>query len=279
MSEPMWRYHNLSVVPNVAPHQPVNTDLIDSGRVWNAKNVLMARYTTDFDCAGPRPWWYSIKDTPVNLDEMKAKKRYRVNVGLKNAEVKKINPAEYGKELYRCFCAAVTSYGDDADSFDEEGFIRRLEKDTCEYYAAFIKETGELAAYSRNRVFDDCVSFHTIKFLPQYMKHEISAALFYTMIYDYINLQGKRYVYDGERSIFHGTNIQNYLESVFDFRKAYCTLHIVYKKPVGTIVRMIYPFRKLIALFKNNSFFAKVNAVLVMEEAVRQQKLCQEAEK
>lgn len=104
------------------------------------------------------------------------------------------------------------------------------------------------------------------------MKYEISAALFYTMIYDYINLQGKRYVYDGERSVLHNTNIQNYLESVFDFRKAYCRLHVVYKKPIGTIVKIIYPLRKLFAYFRKNKFAARINAVLILEDTVRKQK-------
>ena len=201
--------------------------------LWKArKGILLARYTTDFDCAGPCPWWFSIKDTPILLDEMKAKKRYRVSTGLKNAEVKKINPLDYGKQLYRCFRAASDGYGGYLESIDEKGFVERLKKDNSEYYAAFLKETGELVAYSRNRVFSECVNFHTVKFIPEYMKYEISAALFYTMIYDYINLQGKRYVYDGERSVLHNTNIQNYLESVFDFRKVYCRLHVVYKKTI-----------------------------------------------
>lgn len=152
MSGPTWRYHNFSVVPSCAPHEEVNTALIENGMLWKArKGILLARYTTDFDCAGPCPWWFSIKDTPILLDEMKAKKRYRVSTGLKNAEVKKIIPLDYGKQLYRCFRAASDGYGGYLESIDEKGFVERLKKDNSEYYAAFLKETGELVAYSRNR--------------------------------------------------------------------------------------------------------------------------------
>lgn len=73
------------------------------------------------------------------------------------------------------------------------------------------------------------------------------------------------YIVDGERNILHETAFQNYLEKYFGFRKAYCKLHIQYRRGVGVIVRILFPFRKLIGRMNFNK--AKlVSGVLRMEE-------------
>ena len=54
------------------------------------------------------------------------------------------------------------------------------------------------------------------------------------------------YVVNGSRSIYHETNVQEYYQERFDFRKAYCKLNIKYRTGLGLIIKWLYPFRKLI---------------------------------
>ena len=78
-----------------------------------------------------------------------------------------------------------------------------------------------------------------------------------------------KYICDGARSISHETNFQDYLEKYFGFRKAYCKLHIAYNPRVKWIVKMLFPFRKMLHRFDQIGFVHQINSVLYMEELCR----------
>lgn len=270
-----WKYYKHALIPTCAPHEKINNDISFDKKFWKSnKGILFARYTTDFDYGKETQWWYCIKDTPINLEDMKAKKRYEITRGLKNFDVKKIDPVKYGEQLFICFNKAAERYqGYSNSNRDKERFVEGIKKEKSkEYYAAFHKESGILAGYAVNTVYDDHVDFSIAKFDVDYINERVSAAIIYTILYEYINVQGKRYVCDGERCINHKTNIQNHLENLFGFRKAYCKLHIVYRPIMELIVKTIYPFRKLLLLLDNVNVFQNINSVLKMEEIVRKQK-------
>lgn len=272
MNKNHWKYYNHSIVSTCAPHEEPDIKQIDNGDIWDIdKKALFVRFTSNFEHTSSQQWWYCIKDTPINLELIGSNQRYKINKGLKYVEIKKIMCLEYAEELFNCFQKATQRYKCYSNRYSKEDFLKDLETDSLEYYGAFFKETGELVAYSKNIVKEDYVDFSVIKFIPQYMKYQISAALIYTMIYDYINIQKKKYVCDGERCIRHKTNIQDYLMRMFGFRKAYCELNLLYRKPVEIIVKLIYPFRRIFFKFDKFKLVADVSAILKMEEIVRQQ--------
>ena len=43
-----------------------------------------------------------------------------------------------------------------------------------------------------------------------------------------------------------------------------------YKKGVGAVVKILYPFRKVLIKFDENSMVHKINGVLKMEEIIRE---------
>lgn len=96
-----WQYYNHAAVPTTAPHETPDISSITNDNIWKIKGgtPLLARWTTDFDCSYETNWWYVIKDTPFNISELKAKRRYEINKGIKNFEVKQIDPCEF-KEDY-----------------------------------------------------------------------------------------------------------------------------------------------------------------------------------
>lgn len=74
-----------------APHEKVNLKPIGDGSIWKLQEkVLLARWTSEFDCSYETNWWYIIKDTPFDIANMKAKRRYEINKGLKNFDVLEI---------------------------------------------------------------------------------------------------------------------------------------------------------------------------------------------
>lgn len=271
-----WKFYNYAIIPTTPPHINPNATAIEDGSVWGvSKNkTLLVRWTTDFDCGFETEWWYCIKDDGIDVASLKKKRRYEINSGLKNFDVRKISSMEYAEQIYKVYAETVQSYVNGGSVTAKEIFIAQCieheNNNQIEYYGAFDKQDGELAAYALNHVFDDFVNFTTMKFLPNYLSKKVSAALVYTMLFDYINVQDKKYVNDGERSIRHTTNFQDYLIKYFGFRKAYCKLHVRYKPSVRMAIGLLYPMRKIIKNFaKVNTVINNVSGLLEMESIRR----------
>ena len=115
---------------------------------------------------------------------------------------------------------------------------------TCENYDfwAVYDLEGVLIAYSQNLIENNSINYSTIKFHPKYLKLYPSYALFFEMNQYYLNENNFLYVNDGARSISHDTNIQTFLIDKFIFRKAYCKLHIVYRRDIALAVKVLYLF-------------------------------------
>ena len=263
-----WKKYNGALVPETPPHIAPTPQDVETAKKMGGYRFIS--YVTDFDCAEETPWWYVIKDTPLIPEELPAKKRYKITRGLRFADVRKIDPKEHGAALYRCFVKAQARYEAFQSEVTEEGFLKGLQNDDAEYYAAFFRESGELIAYAKNVVYEDCLSLSVMKLDPDYLKYETSAALVYQIVEDYVNRGPYKYVSDGQRAIRHKTNIQDYLEHNFGFRKAYCRLHMVYSGKMKWIVKLLYPFRRWVEkLAGDRVFLNNVASVLKMEEIQR----------
>lgn len=175
----------------------------------------------------------------------------------------------YAEQLYFVYTAAFQNYKKAGKASSKESFITQChnhENDShIEYYGAFLKGNDELVGYSLNYVFEDWVDLSTLKFSPQYLSEQVSAALIYVMLCDYLNTQHKKYVSDGERSIRHVTNFQDYLIRYFGFRRAYCKLNIKYSPIIGLAVNVLYPLRLIISKLNTGAVINNIAALLDME--------------
>lgn len=98
----------------------------------------------------------------------------------------------------------------------------------------------------------------------------INAAIINKILKDHEGfLKAGGYICDGARSIQHETAFQDYLEKYFEFRKAYCKLHIVYKPVIKMVVGVIYPLRRVLRKLDGINAIRKINALLRMEEINR----------
>ena len=274
-----WKYYKHAVVPDVAPDVNVDTSCIESGEVWKCKDgeVILARWTTDFDCGYETNWWYEIKDTVFDINSLPSKKRYKINRGHKHFDVRLIDPKEYKQDIYDVQVDAYKDYPAKYRPFvDKDKVYAIIDNDwkraNVKIYAAFEKESGRMAGYIQLDLSGNCIESIAQKAKPEFEKFQVNYAMLHKVIEDHNESISKGcYICVGARNIQHETAFQQFVEEIFDFRKAYCKLHVEYNPKYKWIIKLIYPFRRIIKCFDDIGIVHKVNGILAMEEIVRTQ--------
>ncbi len=272
----LWNDYNRALIPDLAPHEQVDLTPIENKSIWKRKTKpLLARWTSDFDCGKESVWWYVIKDTPLDLSSLKAKRRYEIRKGLKNFEGRRIDPGEYKEELFFVQKEALQAYPEKyRPKVEKESFDREVDGwKSLMVWGVFCRESGALCGYAYIRARGRCYFLPVLKTVPRYEKLGVNAALLYQILSDLEDVLDRGiYLCDGARSIYHETAFQDYLEKYFGFRKAYCKLHVAYRPGMGWLIRVLYRFRHLFFLLDGIGFVHRINGVLKMEELVRKQK-------
>ena len=236
-----WIYQSNSIISDNYPHEPVG--VIPKVELFtNYKKALFIRYTTDFDCEETQ-FWYCIKDSDFDINNIKAKRRYEINKGLKNFRTERINPIQYSEEIYRVYCDSLKGYKKGTfKKIPKEIFIQSLiensekGKDYVNFFGVFEIETNKMCGYSDVYKRGKYIPISSLKTIPEYERKGVTFSLVHGII-DFFK---------------DDTNFQDFLIKYFDFRKAYCRLHIEYRKPVKYIVKVLFPFRKVIKNIQNN---------------------------
>ena len=274
-----WKYYNHAAIPSVPPYKIPNFLPLENKSIWRIgkkKRVFLARWVTDWDCDYETNWWYIIKDAQFDISKLKAKRRYEINKGVKNFEVKEINPYEYKEELYAVQIAAFSAYpAKYRPRIKRENFMAEIDKwNQYTILGVFARVTKELVGYALlSKKTSDYVEFNVLKVDPKYEKQGCNAALVEGVL-RYFNdfLLDGGFISDGARNINHETGFQDYLEKYFGFRKAYCHLHITYNPQIKWLIKVLFPLRKILRKFDFFSIIHQVNAILKMEELIRGKK-------
>lgn len=270
-----WKYYNHAAIPTTAPHEIPDITPITDGNIWKigGGTPLLARWTTAFDCGYETNWWYVIKDTPFDISALKAKRRYEINKGIRNFDVKEIDPENYAEELCNVQIAAYSAYPEKyRPAVDRNGFLSSIQKWDCFVcIGAFDRESEQLVGYALlSKESETYVDFKVMRTNPKCEKNGINAALVEGILryFDSFLTHGG-YICDGARSINHETAFQDYLEKYFGFRKAYCKLHVTYNPKLKWVICLMYPIRKLLMKFDGNGKVHQLNAVLRMERIAK----------
>lgn len=232
--------------------------------------MLFARWTEDFDCGYETSWWYVIKDSPFDINALKAKRRYEINKGKRNFEVKRILPRNFIDDLLSVTVSAYSEWPEKYRPVVEKGkFSREIQAwDELVIYGGFDRDTGELCAYSCLKEHPSYLEFNVLRVKPEHEKKGINAAMVAAIVESYNDrLCSDFYINDGARAIRHETAFQDYLEKYFGFRKAYCKLKIKYRFPVGSVIRFLYLIRSWID--EDSRIGSLIYSVLQMEEIQR----------
>lgn len=274
-----WKYYNHAMIPATAPHEAVNTDCIKDGSIWKQnRKALLARWTTDFDCGYETNWWYVIKDTPFDISNIKAKRRYEINKGNKYFNVCQIeNPVEYAHQLCDVQIDAFSAYPEKYRPIvNREQFVSGVNSwnaENCYIYGAFSVQDNRLCGYAYLTEEDKCLNFTVLKTCPSSEKYAINAALVNKILEDNKEkLNSGGYICDGARSVVHETAFQDYLMKYFGFRKAFCKLHIDYNPRFKWIILLLYRFRWLFAKLDSFGLIHQMNGVFAMQEIVERQR-------
>ena len=231
-----WKYYNHALISTLPPHEVPDITQLANKDGWqnDSGRPLLARWTRehlcylpvrDSDCENETNWWYVIKDKPFNISSLKAKRRYEVNKGIKNFNTVVINPCEHKHALYEVQVAAFSAYPQKyRPNVTFEKFAKDIETwSEFTIFGAFTKEDNKLVGYALlESQGEKCIKFSVQKTIPDYEKAGVNAALVCKILEhfeDFLTAGG--YICDGERSINHETQFQNYLEKYFaGFRKS-----------------------------------------------------------
>jgi len=224
-------------------------------------------------------WWHCLRESPIDLDQLTAKQRYRIRKGLKNNDNWLATPQDIMDNAEEILQAYQDSFSDypkvykpaPLDIEQVNNLARLVENPTQDIWLIRDIAANTIVGFAHCSKIGKALALSQVKIAPQYLKNESNAALVYEICNHYLKPEmGFEYVLDGERNIRHRTNYQDYLCRVLSFRKCLCRLHVVYHPVIKPVVAMLYPFRKLIAkIEESNRLIYNVSCILRQEEIAR----------
>lgn len=225
------------------------------------------RYIDKYDIEKETEWYYVIKEGSEELDNYKSSKKRHIIKGLDNFKVSKIDIETVRKQGYVLFKKWNDSFG---NLCNEEEYYEQINYDNkseqiIDYFGIFDKENN-LVGYSKNYIVTEprkIAFYETIAYDPNCLLDNINYAVIHEMNKYYLNELKFDFITNGSKNVYHKTNIQDFLISKFNYRKAYCTMKVVYRKDIKILVNLLYPFRKFLKKIE------KIDSLLFQEEIRR----------
>jgi len=268
-----WKYYNHALVPTSPPHISPNVEVLKDKDIWKKKNwnghrPLLIRWVEDFDCKEETSWWYCIRDGKYDLNDISRSSRKNINRGLKKCIIRKIDANEYLEAMYKVYNEAFERYSEYDNRVNEKSFMTSYSSlsDDIQVWGGFKGDDNLLIGWITVKENVDYAEVLTAKFYPDYQNTRVSDAMYSTILDYYLNEKNVLYVSSGTRNINHKTNTQEYKEEHFNYRKAYCRLKIVYSKRIFLLVKVLYPFRKLLKIMDKIKIIHLINSLLLMEK-------------
>lgn len=158
--------------------------------------------------------------------------------GLKRCEVSQVSLDHFIPVAHSIYEAAHRGWTLSSDpavakpAFDAILERERGHSQVRHYWVARIE--GQPVAYAKVIVHDKVEADYTaLKFDPEQLKHYPSYAMIHEMNRFYLQEQGFSYVNDGQRSILHDTNFQEFLVKDLLFERAPLKLFVHYSTAFG----------------------------------------------
>lgn len=229
--------------------------------------LLFARWTTNWDCGYETNFWACILDKSFDIEEIKAKRRYEINKGNRYFYTNEIG-RDGVEEMYDVYVESLKGYAEEHAPISAEEFSRQwvsaMTEPGAAVIGAFDKETGRLCGFAHCINHGKYIPISSFKTRITEEKKNVNFALMYG-VYEYYkeNLAVGCYLCDGWRNILHDTAFQDWLEKYFQFRKAYCVLHMKYRPGLKPIINALYPLRNQLRKYQ------RIYGILKMEECSR----------
>ena len=232
---------------------------------------LIIRNTYGFDCQDETCFWYLIKDQFEGFEGLSGNTRKKVKRSLEKIAFRKVDNHFLKQFGYPILKASFDDYSvkdriTNGRTF--ENYLSECENKDYDYWGIFDRKDDRFIGFFTVMLWEESCEYGLVAVLPDYKRKNTTYpyyGLFYTMNQYYLQEKGFRYVTDGARSITEHSHIQDYLIEKFHFRKAYCHLSVYYQWWLKIVVKLLYPFRKIISL-------PRIRAILNMEAMQRGEK-------
>lgn len=219
----------------------------EESRQLLSKGGFLIRNTYNWDKSASGSFWYIIKDNFGGFDELPAKVRNQVRKALKTYEYRIVSKEWMRDNGLTLFNKSRERFGGKELQIDEEEWRKKIGLENTEFWVGFDSINGEAATFAINQVFDEYCSYAIMGISPDFPN---STYPMYGLIYEmnryYLDERKLKFVTDGARTISGHSNIQSFLEEKFKFRKAYCDMQLVYRAVLGFLIKLLFPFRKII---------------------------------
>ncbi|MCL1850091.1 MAG: hypothetical protein FWF70_01595 [Bacteroidetes bacterium] len=271
-----WRYYNHALLPNCAPNEDAEIEQLKDKTIWKAftpNRPLLACWTSHFDCGYETGWWYCILDKPFDITSISSNRRSKIKQTAGNFDVSIIDVKEYAEQMFDIHKSAYKTYNKTGTfNTDKNRFCEEVKQWENIVFGAFDKDSNRLAAYYRVKINATHIDLMTLKSDPDFEKRGVNLAIMY-FVYNYFrkDIEQGKYLCGGSRNIYHQTNFQEFREKNFGFRKAYTHLHIQYAPFVAPLIKLLYPFRRIIHRLPF-TIANQINGVLLMEKIRKRQK-------
>ena len=238
-----WRYGE-------APHKEQRLEENE----WQAllkQGGLLVRNTYAFDQQEASHFWFIIKDKYEGFDELHVRDRNKVRHAFEMFDYRIIPHVVLKQQGWAITEETFEDYPVTDREMNEKVFAQFIEErcgEGFEHWGIFEKETGKLVGYGIVHCWDDCCELGATGIMTEYKRNASYPyyGLYQTWNQHYFEDRKFNYISDGARSISEHSNIQDFLEQHFGFRKAYCQLEIHYQWWMKWLVNLLYPFRKII---------------------------------
>jgi len=263
-----WMKYNNALVSATAMPVYVEVTYEQALKALKTTEALFFRYNSCPN-SNSQTWWQVIC-RQYDITSVSANTRSKIHRGLKRMTISLKDPNWLADNGYNCHVNSYARYKN-VKPLTKKGFqafVKSLAGHACFDIWVCSNET-ELLGYIICLREDNGVFMHTIDLSPAGLHDYAAYAMIHTVLKHYINQLGIP-VTNGSRSISHETHMQDFLTK-FGFKREYSKLNVVYRRDIQFIVRALFPFRKLLRLFKMLPIIHKVSAVLFQEEIIRQQ--------
>lgn len=238
-------------------------------KIVQTRRAFFIRWETNFDTNKESEWWHIIKTGDAEIENFSGNTRSKIRRGLKIYKSEKCSKEVIIKDGYNVYLSAYSRYNTFEHPVSEKNFIQSIcnVPENIEFWGVFDRQSEELVSFSENIIDQKKCFYSTIWFTPESLKKYSSYVLFFEMNKSYLLDRKFLYVSDGARSIKHITNIHDFLQDKFGFRKAYAKLNIIYDPRVYIVICFLYPIRNILRRF-NFRYIEKLN-VLLEQERIR----------
>lgn len=248
----LWYNYNHMVVP-LGPASTVYVlNHQESKELLGKIPGVLIRWTGGLDSLASSEWYSIICDCFVELENIPSQNtRSKIRRGIRACRVEPVTAkyiAEHGYESYLASHARYLNKSIRPQSAKQ--FVWEVQRDMdfddiIHYWG--IWRNSKLVGYSRNLVYDDIsVDYETIRLAPEGLSKYAAYALYYTMNRYYLRDKGVGFVNSGSRNLLHKTEVQDFLVSKLQFRRSYMKLELEYRWPLGGLIRIGYPVRRIL---------------------------------